>query len=78
MIEESTGVRLGATDHALFEDLGMRDSSLATLAGVVDSLDAHHANMMCLPNFRSFRHDPRTLAIVRERGWTPAEFGREQ
>ena len=63
---------------ALFEDLGMRDSSLATLAGVVDSLDAHHANMMCLPNFRSFRHDPRTLAIVRERGWTPAEFGREQ
>jgi len=62
-------------DHiALYEDLGMRDSSLAALASVVDSLDAHRANMMCAPNLRDLRRDPRTLAIVRRRGWPVAEF----
>jgi DNA-binding SARP family transcriptional activator/Tfp pilus assembly protein PilF/TolB-like protein len=59
---------------ALFEDLGMRDSSIAALAAVVDSLDAHHANMLCAANLRDFRRDPRALAIVRQRGWPLAEF----
>lgn len=59
---------------ALFEDLGMRDSSLAAFASVVDSLDVHHTNMMCAPNLRGFRRDPRTREIVRRRGWPPAEF----
>jgi DNA-binding SARP family transcriptional activator len=62
---------------ALFEDLGWRDSSLGTLAAVVDSLDVHHANMMCGPNLRGFRHDRRALAIVKARGWALGEFGRE-
>ena len=64
------------TRIALFEDVGMRDSSLAALSSVVDSLDAHHANMMCAPNLRAFRDDPRTRAIVRRRGWVAAEFAR--
>lgn len=64
------------TRIALFEDIGMRDSSLAALSSVVDSLDAHHANMMCAPNLRAFREDPRTRAIVRSRRWVAAEFAR--
>ncbi len=64
------------TRIALFEDVAMRDSSLAALSSVVDSLDAHHANMMCAPNLRAFREDPRTRAIVRRRGWVAAEFAR--
>jgi hypothetical protein len=58
---------------ALFEDLGMRDSSIATLSAN-DSLDGRLAYTMCAPNLRAFRHDPRTLAIVAKRGWPVAEF----
>ena len=59
---------------ALYEDLGMRDSAIAILSAVKDSVDAHHANMMCAPNLRGFRRDPRVLAIVKQRRWAPAEF----
>ena len=59
---------------ALYEDLGMRDSAIAALNSVRDEEDAHHANMMCAPNLREFRRDPRVLAIVRKRGWPLAEF----
>ncbi|MGH7552965.1 MAG: BTAD domain-containing putative transcriptional regulator, partial [Longimicrobiales bacterium] len=60
----------------LFEDLGKRDSSLAVLASVVDSVHAHRAYSMCAPNFRSLRADPRVLAIYKQRGWPLSEFAR--
>jgi len=68
LIEERVG---------LYEDLGWRDSSIAALESVVDSLEVHRTNMMCGENLRDFRRDPRVQSIVRRRGWTPGEFGRD-
>jgi DNA-binding SARP family transcriptional activator len=62
---------------SLFEDLGWRDSSIAALNAVVDSLEVHRTNMMCGENLRAFRRDPRVQEIVRRRGWTMGEYGRE-
>ena len=72
------GGRLVEQRVSLFEDLGWRDSSIAALESVVDSLEVHRTNMMCGENLRGFRRDPRVQAIVKRRGWTPGEFGRER
>ena len=69
------GERLVEDRIKLFEDLGWRDSSIAALNAVVDSLEVHRTNMMCGENLRDFRRDPRVQDIVRRRGWLPGEFG---
>lgn len=72
------GDRLVEDRVSLFEDLGWRDSSIAAWNAVVDSLEAHRTNMMCGENLRGFRRDPRVQEIIKRRGWTPGEFGRER
>jgi len=72
------GERLVEERVSLFEDLEWRDSSIAALNAVVDSLEVHRTNMMCGENLRAFRRDPRVQEIVRRRGWLPGEFGRER
>jgi tetratricopeptide (TPR) repeat protein len=59
----------------LFEELGMRDSSLAALASVADSVVPLRGWRMCAPNVRSLRVDPRLLALYKQRGW-PHPFAR--